>query len=109
MLVSSWNANLCAILADDEEVHQTVLEMVTTMESIDREEMRGFRLANQLDPNLPEFMTNASPTSLLLETESYDLICKLISRTCPNQALSLPKEAHFVKEIALRGVRYTTA
>lgn len=109
MLVSARSANLRAILADDEEVRQTVLEMVTTMESIDREEMRGFRLANQLDPNLPEFMTNSNPESLLLETEPYNLIHELISRTHPNQALSLPREAHFVEEVALRGVRYATA
>lgn len=109
MLVSARNANLRAILADDEEVRQTVLEMVTTMESIDREEMRGFRLANQLDPNLPEFMTNANPKSLRLGVEPYNLICELISRTHPNQALSLPRDAHFVEEVALCGVRYATA
>lgn len=109
MLASARNANLRALLAQDEEVRQTVLEMVTTMESIDHEERRGFRLANQLNPNLPDFMTNANPTSLQLETDTYNLVCELVSRKHPNQTLSLPKRAQFVDQVALRGVRYGTS
>ena len=108
MLASTRSANLRAILTDDDEIRETVLGMVTAMDTIDREEVRGFRLASQLDPDLPEFMANTNPKVLRFEARPYDLLCEFISRTHPSQPLHLPNEAHSVEEIALRGVRYAT-
>lgn len=106
---SARSANLRAILADDENVRSVVLEMITTMESIDKEEVRGFRLANQLDPGAPQFMVDAKAKLHMLEARTYQILCHLISQTNPNLLLSLPKEAHSVEEIAFRGVGYATS
>lgn len=106
---SARSANLRAILADDEDVRAVVLDMVTTMESIDKEEVRGFRFANQLDPGAPQFMVDAKAKLLVLEAQPYQILRNLVSEANPDQHLSLPKEAHSVEEIAFRGVTYATS
>lgn len=107
--MSARSANLRAILADDEDVRKTVFEMVTTMESIDKEEVRGFRLASQLDPGAPQFMSDSNPKLIELEIQPYQKLRELISRSTHDKPLSLPKEALSVDEISLRGVCYTTS
>lgn len=78
------------------------------MESIDREEVRGFRLANQLDPGAPQFMVDAQPQLHTLDAQSHQLLCDLISLGNPNAVHSFPNQVRTVDEIALRGVCYAT-
>ncbi|KAG6912136.1 hypothetical protein DXG01_017117, partial [Tephrocybe rancida] len=53
-------------MADDTSLREAVLEMINTMDAIDREDARGYRLANLLDPTSPDYMigSNAAPMDL---------------------------------------------
>jgi hypothetical protein len=108
MNTSARNSTLRAILADDEIVRSTVLEMVTSMESIEKEDVRGFRLASLLDLNLSEAIVNSKMKSFQLDVQQHELLCNLIQHTTPGQH-PFPMQALFIEEISLCGVPYATA
>lgn len=103
------HANLRAILADDNGLRNAVLEMVTVMDSIEREDVRGFRLASMLDPLSPTYMINTELKPFQLEPVPHQLLCDLILRTTPDEVPILSAEALAVQEISLRGVCYATS
>lgn len=109
METAGRHANLRALLADDEDCRNAVLEMVTTMESVDSEDIRGFRLASMLDPALPDYMINSKMKPYQLPDESFQLLHDIITFTRPNAQLPMLTAALSVEEISLHGVCYTTS
>lgn len=107
MTTSARSANLRALLADDEDARQTVSEMIVVMESIEKEDIRGFRLASLLDPGLPEFVVNTRMKPFQLDGEILRSLRKLVHCTSQGLQLTMPTEALSVEEISLRGVCYS--
>ena len=108
MKTSSRNANLRAILADDETVQQTVHEMMTAMKSVEDEDVRGFRLASLLEPDQPVFGDESCTKSIQLGEEEYQLLYELLKRTSGNKPLILPHHARSLEQLSIRGVSYDT-
>lgn len=79
------------------------------MDSIEKEDVRGFRLASMLDPLSPTYMINTELKPFQLEPIPHQLLCEHILRTTPDEAPILPTQALAVHEISLRGVCYATS
>lgn len=109
MEMAGRHANLRALLADDEDCRNAVLEMVTTMETINNEDTRGFHLASMLDPALPDYAINSKMKPYQLQDEPLRLLQDVITFTRPNARLPMHNAALSVEEISLRGVCYTTS
>lgn len=109
MKAAGRSSNLRAILADDESVRQTVAEMVTTMGSIDKEDVRGYRLASMLDPSLPDHSLDPRMKPFDLKPHEYRLLCNVISHSTPQERLKLPRHAFNLEEVSTRGVCYGTS
>jgi hypothetical protein len=109
MEASARHANLRAILTDDNDVRDAVLEMVTIMDSIEAEDVRGFRLASMLDPLSPTFTVNNELKPFQLNTETHRLLCDHILHATPDQSTVFPTQALAAQEISLRGVCYATS
>ena len=75
MMSSGCTSHLKAILHDNDELHKEVVEMATTLEGIDSEDIRGFRRATLLDPSAPTFINNPKAVSSQIEDEAYQLLC----------------------------------
>lgn len=103
------HANLRALLADDETCRSAVLEMITAMEAIDKEDVRGFRLASMLNSSLPEYINNNKMQPYKLEGNAYRLMHNIVSLNAPNAQQPIPTNALSVEEISLHGVCYTTS
>jgi len=108
MKTSSRNANLRALLADDETVRQTVHEMMAVMKSVEDEDMRGFRLASLLEPDQPVVGDESHSKSIQLGEQEYELLHELVKRTSGNEPLILPRHALSLGKISIRGVSYAT-
>lgn len=110
MKTAARSSNLQAILADDDKLRQTVIETVTVLETIEKEDIRGFRLASLLDPNLPDYTVQPAATTFTLDAQHYRLLCLLIEQQqiTSVQRLSLPREALSINKISSRGVCYGT-
>jgi len=109
MKISSRNANLRAVLADDDTVRQTVHEMMTVMKSVEDEDTRGFRLASLLEPDQPVVGDESHTKSIQLGEQEYQLLHELIKRTSGNKLLILPRHARSLEKISIRGVSYATS
>jgi hypothetical protein len=109
MKTTARSSNLRAILADDEHLRQTVTETITVLETIEKEDVRGFRLASLLDPSLPDYAIQpTSATAFILDAEHYQLLRLLIEQKIPGQQLLLPREAFSIDKISSHGVCYGT-
>jgi len=106
MAPTSGAANLRGILADDEDIRQTVVEMVDTMKCIEQEDIRGFRRAALLDPSTPEYLMTSKVRPFTLENDHHQLLRIQIERTDPGARI--PADAHAVEEISSHGVSYAT-
>lgn len=91
-------SNLSALLADNEQLQNDVSDLIKTSESIKKEDLRGFDLANILDPSQKSFSipTSLSPISLadntaVAITESQNLH-KL--EAVRSDVYELPRVAH---------------
>ena len=104
---SARTANLRAILADDDNVRKTVVEMVNSMASVDKEDVRGFRRAMLLDPTSPEYSLPPHAASFSLDEIQYQLLRNHLQRGL-DQDIDLPREALVVQEISTRGVSYAS-
>ena len=104
---SARTANLRAILADDDNVRKTVVEMVNLMASVEKEDIRGFRRATLLDPTSPEYSIPPHAASFLLDEIQYQLLRKRLQEGL-DQEIDLPREALVVQEISARGVSYAS-
>lgn len=109
MEAAGRHANLRALLADDETCRNAVLEMITAIEAIDKEEVRGFRLASMLDPSLPEYANNNKMKPYKLEGDAYRLMCNMVALNAPDAEQPIPTDALSVEEISLHDVCYTTS
>ena len=107
MKTSAWTANLRAILADDDNVRKTVVEMVNSMASVKKEDIRGFRCAMLLDPTSPEYSLPPHAASFSLDEIQYQLLCNHLQRGL-DQDIDLPREALVVQEISTQGVSYAS-
>lgn len=97
--MSSRNANLRALLNDDNEIRQNVEGMIATMDNIVSEDLRGYRLASVLDPRLPTFSPRSRPFMGALPGPHYQLFCQMLGHTVPNGVT-------FLKEISIKDVCY---
>jgi len=107
MKMSTRAANLRGILSDDDAVRDTVNEMLSTIESIEKEDIRGFRRASMLDPASPECASDANGKPFKLDGEPYQLLCDHIRLTSPLAPLPDP-HCLAMKRIGIRGVSYGT-
>ena len=97
------NANLLAVLADDEEIRGSVLELMETLEAIQNEDIRGFRLATMLDPTMPELPSNSRlkrGVQGVLDDQQFEMFLNL---RLPDRLLN---EVLFFEEISYNGVCY---
>ncbi|KAG6905108.1 hypothetical protein DXG01_004830 [Tephrocybe rancida] len=65
MKMSTRAANLCALLLDDVALRESVVSTISKMEQIKCEDACGYRLANLLDPSLPDYVMDTN--ALLIE------------------------------------------
>lgn len=107
MKMSTRAANLRGILSDDDAVRDTVIEMLSTIESIEKEDVRGFRLASMLDPASPEYTPDVNAKPFKLDGEPYQLLCDHIRLSLPLAPLPDP-HCLAMKRIGVRGVSYGT-
>ncbi|RDB18682.1 hypothetical protein Hypma_014671 [Hypsizygus marmoreus] len=107
MNASARSSNLRAMLADDDEVRQAVMETMAVLEASEREDARGYRLASLLDPSAPAFTLDSHATPVQLEESTYAGISALITASS-TQHLILPRGAMSVNEISVGGVSYGT-
>jgi len=96
------------MLADDRELHGTVREMMSLLESIEQEDARGYRRASLLDPSGPSFIADKKAQPTKLEDEPFQLLCALIAHG-PYPPLRLPRQASSVDDISISGVSYSTS
>lgn len=109
MRTSARNANLRAILADDDDVRKSVTEMVMTMQGIEGEDIRGFRKAKQLDPTLLDSDSILSRADqITLNPSQLQLIKAYLMQLYPGQILHLGSDALSLKEVSKDGVCYGT-
>lgn len=110
MKTAARSSNLQAILADDDQLRQTVIETVAVLETIEKEDIRGFRLASLLNPSLPDYAAQPADTTFTLDAQHYRLLCLLIEQQqeMSVQRLSLPREALSINRISSHGVCYGT-
>ena len=94
------------MLHDDDELRKDVVEMITTLEGIDGEDIRGFRRATLLDPSMPTFITNSKAVTSQIEDKPYRLLCSLLKTS--GDHVSLPRKALYLDEISIGGVSYAT-
>lgn len=99
------NANLAAILSDDHHLRNVVADLVETMDVIEKEDIRGFRLAAMVDPMAPGFTANAKLIPGSLDDPHFQLLSSL--RRADGYAYSLNKVL-FLEEISHNGVCYGT-
>ena len=78
MAPSGHTSQLKAMLYDDDELRKDVVEMITTLEGIDGEDIWGFRHATLLDPSMPTFITNSKVVTSQIEDKPYQLLCSLL-------------------------------
>ena len=97
----------------DEAIRNSVFELMETMDSLEQQDIRGFRRANLLDPTLPDSeVISLSPshskfTTVQLEKTHYQLLSALVIPTS-DQQLILPHEAVSLPEISTGGVCYSS-
>jgi hypothetical protein len=99
------NANLSAILSDDNHLRNVVADLVETMDVIEKEDIRGFRLAAMVDPMMPGFTASAKLIPGSLDDPHFQLLSSL--RRAHGYAYSLNKVL-FLEEISHNGVCYGT-
>lgn len=109
MRAAAKSANLRAILAEDEEIREVVLEMVHVMEATAQEDIRGFRRATMLDPHLSSFIVNSKATPFHLPDHEHQLFRALVARTSHDRAFNLSAQGLSVDEVSLHGVCYGTS
>ena len=107
--MAARNANLRALLSEDDTTHQTMMEMVTVMEFIEKEDVRGFRLATLLDPSQSWNIVESSAKPFHLDVQQYGLLCNLIGHTQPAHARPLSSQVLSVDKISIHGVCYGTS
>jgi hypothetical protein len=104
------NANLLAVLSDDAEIRDSVLELMETLRAIQAEDIRGFRLATLLDPTTPEFPSNSKRkrgVQGILDNDQFTALLDLYQADI--QGLHhVDNEVLFFEEISHNGVCYGT-
>ena len=101
-------SNLCAIRADDGEVHQIVSEMISSLDAIAKEDIRGFQLAAMLDPTLSGPTTDANSIAFTLGEPAYQLLRETILRRHTGNLVKPAHQAISFKQVSIHGVSYAT-
>lgn len=109
MQAAARHANLSAILADDAEIRQTIVDTVATMDATAREDMRGFRLASILDPSQADFNVDSKARPLQLNKQEHKLFLDCIQRVVPHASYVVSPTVLAVDEISIRGVCFGTS
>jgi len=105
---SGHTSHLKAILHDDDELHKDVVEMATTLEGINSEDIQSFWHATLLDPSVLTFVNNPKAVSSQIEDEAYQLLCSFFQTSRDLEHVSLPRKAVHLDEISIGGVSYAT-
>lgn len=109
MRTSARNANLRAILADDDEIRKSVTDMIMTMQAIEDEDIHGFRKAKQLDPTLLDLdLIQSRADRIALDQSQLQLMKAHLMQIHPGQILHLGSDALSLKEVSKDGVCYGT-
>lgn len=95
-----------AILADNESVRTSVVDLVKVFDQINHEDLRGFQLASILNPESPTFTPRSKPVMGILEDMYHVLLCDHLDRSMEVQRM--PKQALFFTELSQHGVCYAT-
>ncbi|PPR07348.1 hypothetical protein CVT24_007483 [Panaeolus cyanescens] len=105
---SACSANVRGRLADEEDIRPLVFDMIEAMTKIDKEDIRGFRLASVLDPYTPTTTTGLKAIHLEL-SELRQTLWKtcLASRGEPENIVT--GSVSSFQQIALRGVCYSVS
>ena len=101
---SARSANLCALLSDNEDIWDSMQDLITTMNKISQEDVHGFRLASILDPSLPTFEPRSKLDPQVIEDTLHRLLCDLLDHSM--DGVVMPKDANFMKEISYHRVVY---
>ncbi|KDR77504.1 hypothetical protein GALMADRAFT_65801 [Galerina marginata CBS 339.88] len=102
---SARNANLRALLSEQGDLQQSLRELTVVMNSIESEDIRGFRLASILDPYSPTFTSRSGMEDLPLSNMQKTLLSEVLNLDADH----MPRSATFLKEISSRGVCYGTS
>ncbi|PPQ66510.1 hypothetical protein CVT24_007059 [Panaeolus cyanescens] len=104
LVASACNANVRAMVTDDKNMRSQVLDLVETMEAIESEDIRGFRLASILDPSSSEPTKNCrlggTPANL---TREHSAVLQLYAN---QQGLNVTDDVRSYLDIARQGVVY---
>lgn len=107
MRASARNANLRALLADDDETRKSVAEMIMTMQAIEDEDIRGIRKAKKLDPTLLDLdLIQSRADRITLDPSQFQLIKAHLMEIHPDRILHLGSDALSLKEVSKDGVCY---
>lgn len=106
MRTAARTSSLRALLVDDDDLRGTVIRMVAALDSTEREDVRGYRLASILDPDAPTFTVDSKGRSFELEDECSQLLWALILPHPEHH--SLPRKALSVDQISSGGASYAT-
>ena len=103
---ASRNANLFAILNDDEALRTAVEGLIATLKSIQTEDLRGFQLSAVLNPNSQDFdISKLNRTRQALSPEYFNQLFSFLrslgQTNIVNELLSL-------EQVSLHGVCYGT-
>lgn len=101
------NSNVRALLSDDHDIQPHVMDMISTMENIDNEDIRGFRLASILDPSSPQPTAKITGKPGTLTPEHFRLFQE--HENLSSRPLPVSDDVMFYDQIALQGVCYGVA
>ncbi|PPQ79324.1 hypothetical protein CVT24_007406 [Panaeolus cyanescens] len=103
------HGNLRGLLDDNEHIRPLVYELVERMDKIDKEDIRGFRLASILDPSQPANTLNSKGTTIKLSALHSGLWRDyLAAQDCNLPDNVLQGKVTRFSQIAIQGVRYST-
>jgi hypothetical protein len=109
MRTSARNANLRAILADDDKIRKSVTNMITTMQAIENEDICGFCKAKQLDATILDVdLILSRADRITLDPSQLQLIKAHLMELYPDQILRLGTDASSLKEVSKDGICYGT-
>ena len=92
MTSSGHTSHLKVMLHGDDKLCKDVVEMATTLKSIDGEDIWGFQCTTLLDPSALTFIANSKAVSLQIENEPYQLLCSLLRTPEDIEHVSLPQK-----------------
>ncbi|KAG6915164.1 hypothetical protein DXG01_012945, partial [Tephrocybe rancida] len=109
MKTATRAGHLCALMADDTNLREAVLEMVGTMDAIDREDAWGYCLANLLDPTSPDYVIGSNAAPVDLPNDILENIHTYVTTLHSDHEICLVRQALSINSISTKGVTYGTS